>query len=85
MAFDMIRGKKLWSRQFTAKDVWNSGCVAEKKDNCPDGARRRLLFRIAADFEIDCRRKKHTVLAQKSGMVYGVDPENRGELLWKTP
>ena len=36
IAFDMKSGKKLWSRQFTPKDVWNSGCVAEKKDNCPD-------------------------------------------------
>jgi hypothetical protein len=31
-----ISFKELWSQQLTASDLWNSGCVAEQKDNCPD-------------------------------------------------
>lgn len=83
VAFDLRTGKKLWSHQFTAKDVWNSGCVAEKKDNCPenhgddyDFGAPPLLTKVAGLGDI-------LLLAQKSGMVYGLDPDRKGKLLWK--
>jgi polyvinyl alcohol dehydrogenase (cytochrome) len=84
MAFDLNSGKKLWSRQFTGKDVWNSGCVAEKKDSCPhdrgddyDFGAPPLLKTLGGDRDI-------LLLAQKSGMVYAVDPQHRGKLLWRS-
>jgi polyvinyl alcohol dehydrogenase (cytochrome) len=84
IAFDMKSGKKLWSRQLTANDVWNSGCVAEKKDNCPaqrgddyDFGAPPLLKSLGGGRDI-------LLLAQKSGVVYAVDPARQGELLWQT-
>lgn len=84
VAFDMRTGRKLWSRQFTPKDVWNSGCVAEKKDNCPqqsgndfDFGAPPLLRPLAGGGDV-------LLLAQKSGMVYAFDPDRPGRLLWKT-
>ena len=84
VAFDMNTGKKLWSRQLTKTDVWNSGCVAEKKDNCPeqhgddyDFGAPPILKSLSADEDV-------LLLAQKSGIVYALDPERRGKLLWKS-
>jgi polyvinyl alcohol dehydrogenase (cytochrome) len=83
IAFDLRTGRKLWSHQFTPKDVWNSGCVAEKKDNCPhdhgddyDFGAPPILTRVRGGGDI-------LLLAQKSGMVYGLDPDRKGKLLWK--
>lgn len=84
VAFDMDSGKKLWSRQFTAKDVWNSGCVAEKKDSCPgqhgddyDFGAPPVLKSLAGGRDI-------LLMAQKSGMVFAIDPDRRGRLLWQS-
>ncbi len=84
IAFDLRSGKKLWSRQFSPSDLWNAGCVAEKKDNCPpqhgddyDFGAPPMLVSVAGGRNI-------LILAQKSGMVYALDPARRGALLWKS-
>ena len=84
IAFDLRSGKKLWSRQFTPSDLWNAGCVAEKKDNCPqqrgedyDFGAPPILVTLRGGCDI-------LLLAQKSGIVYALDPGRRGRLLWKT-
>ena len=84
MAFDMKSGKKLWSRQLTAKDVWNSGCVAEKKDNCPEARGDDYDFGSPPILRSIGGRRSVLLLAQKSGIVYGLDPDRRGAMLWKT-
>ena len=84
IAIDMNSGKKLWQRQFTPRDLWNSGCVAEQKDNCPeqrgddfDFGSPPMLKTLAGGGDI-------LLLAQKSGIVYALDPANRGHLRWKS-
>jgi polyvinyl alcohol dehydrogenase (cytochrome) len=84
IAFDLRSGKKLWSRQFTPADLWNAGCVAEKKDNCPP--QRGDDYDFGAPPILVTLRGGHDILllAQKSGIVYALDPDHRGSLLWKT-
>lgn len=84
IAFDMNTGKKLWSRQFTPKDLWNSGCVAEKKDNCPERHGDDADFGAPPILQSLGNGRDILLLAQKSGMVYALDPERRGRLLWET-
>jgi polyvinyl alcohol dehydrogenase (cytochrome) len=84
LAFDMRTGKKLWSLQLTAKDVWNSGCVAEKKDNCPDQRGDDSDFGAPPILRTMAGRGDIVLLAQKSGMVYALDPDHPGHLLWKS-
>ena len=36
LALRMSTGEILWSKQFTAKDAWNSSCQLSGKVNCPD-------------------------------------------------
>jgi polyvinyl alcohol dehydrogenase (cytochrome) len=83
IAFDMRSGKKLWSRQFTPDDLWNAGCVAEKKDNCPQEHGDDYDFG-APPILRSVGGRDVLLLAQKSGIVYALDPARRGAMLWKT-
>jgi polyvinyl alcohol dehydrogenase (cytochrome) len=84
VALGMDSGKRLWSRQFTARDLWNAGCVAEKKDNCPQP--HGDDFDFGAPPLLISRADGHDLLllAQKSGMIYALDPDHRGAILWSS-
>ena len=84
IAFDLNTGNKLWSRQFTPSDSWNAGCVAEKKDNCPRQHGDDFDFGAPPMLVTRADGRQLLVLAQKSGMVYALDPARQGVLLWKT-
>src|SRR5579871_114398 len=82
LAMNMDTGKLLWSRQFTPDDLWNIGCVAEQKNNCPE--------RRGDDFDFGAPPLLHSkgghdilLLAQKSGAVYALDPDRNGKVLWE--
>ncbi|MBV9182706.1 MAG: PQQ-binding-like beta-propeller repeat protein, partial [Acidobacteria bacterium] len=84
LALDMNSGERLWTQQFTPKDLWNSGCVAEQKDNCPqqrgddyDFGSPPMLRTLPSGHDV-------VVVGQKSGFVYALDPDERGRVLWKT-
>jgi polyvinyl alcohol dehydrogenase (cytochrome) len=84
VAFDLKSGKKLWSRQFTDRDLWNAGCVAEKKDNCPPAHGDDYDFGAPPILVSRKNGQDILLLAQKSGIVYALDPARRGNLLWKS-
>jgi polyvinyl alcohol dehydrogenase (cytochrome) len=84
IAFDINSGRKLWSRQLTPKDIWNSGCVAEKKDNCPEQHGDDFDFGAPPMLASLPGGRDILLLAQKSGVIYGLDPQRRGKLLWKS-
>jgi polyvinyl alcohol dehydrogenase (cytochrome) len=75
IAFDMDSGRRLWSRQFTPKDVWNRGYVAEKKDNCPDPHGDDFDFGAPPVLQSLGGGLDILLLSQKSGVVYAVDPD----------
>jgi polyvinyl alcohol dehydrogenase (cytochrome) len=83
VAFDMDSGRLLWSRQFTTGDTYNFACGAQDKTNCP------LLPIIDADLGNSGTLrslgggKRVVVTSDKSGMVYGIDPDQEGKILWK--
>jgi polyvinyl alcohol dehydrogenase (cytochrome) len=83
LAFDMDSGKLLWSRQFTRRDLWNIGCVAQQKDNCPEQRGTDYDFGAPPLLRTLANGRDVLLLAQKSGIVYAVDPDRRGELLWQ--
>jgi polyvinyl alcohol dehydrogenase (cytochrome) len=83
IAMNMDTGKILWSRQFTPNDLWNIGCVAEQKDNCPQS--RGDDFDFGAPPMLRRSPNGHDVLllSQKSGAVYALDPDQKGKVLWE--
>ena len=83
IAIDMTTGRKIWHRQFTPNDVWNSGCVAPQKDNCPDPRGDDYDFGAPPILKVLSNGRHILLLSQKSGMVYALDADHRGGLLWK--
>lgn len=84
IAFDLGSGRELWHRQVTAGDAYIVGCVNGRTVNCPQDAgpdhdfgQSPILTRLA-----DGRRV--LAIAQKSGVAYGLDPDDGGRILWQT-
>lgn len=84
IAIDMNTGRKLWQRQFTQNDMWNSGCVAPQKDNCPQPRGDDYDFGAPPMLKALSNGRHILLLSQKSGIVYALDADHGGRLLWKT-
>jgi polyvinyl alcohol dehydrogenase (cytochrome) len=83
-AIDMATGKVRWSHQVTPNDNFIIGCNAPKRGvNCPDALGPDYDFG-ASPILFQLPNGKDVVLSgQKSGTVYGMDPDT-GRLLWST-
>ena len=84
LAFDLKTGKGLWTRQFTQGDAYNSGCNSRAQGNCPDKNGPDFDFGQPPILAELGGGKRALVIAQKSGMVYGLDPDAEGKSLWQT-
>lgn len=82
LAFDLETGSLLWSQQATPGDNWMVGCP--KGANCPENPGDDLDFGSASVLRALGGGKQVLVATQKSGMVYGLDPDQRGKILWQT-
>jgi polyvinyl alcohol dehydrogenase (cytochrome) len=84
MAFDLENGKILWVKQLTADDRFNIGCLASDKANCPENP--------GGDFDIGAppilrnlgNGKRLLLVGQKSGIAYGLNPDDQGQKVWET-
>jgi polyvinyl alcohol dehydrogenase (cytochrome) len=83
VALNMETGKMLWHQQFTPRDLWNSGCVAEQRDSCPENRGDDYDFGAPPVLKTLAGGKKILLVAQKSGMVYALDPDSAGKILWR--
>jgi polyvinyl alcohol dehydrogenase (cytochrome) len=84
LAMDLKTGKLLWSAQLTRNDAFNNACSIPTPGNCPakhgsdyDFGQPPILLPLHAG-------KRALVIAQKSGMAYGIDPDAKGKMLWHT-
>ena len=90
MALDMTTGKVLWSVTDTENDSWLSGCGNGGTAN-PDGISENCPQPLGPDFDFGASMILRTlpdghrvlVAGQKSGMVWGHDPDQNGKVLWK--
>jgi polyvinyl alcohol dehydrogenase (cytochrome) len=83
VALEMKTGHIVWFQQMTPGDVYTSGC-RERNANCPanngpdyDFGSSTILVRSASGREL-------LVSGQKSGVVYALDPDQRGKIVWQT-
>ncbi|MBV8897775.1 MAG: PQQ-binding-like beta-propeller repeat protein, partial [Acidobacteriaceae bacterium] len=84
LALDLKTGKLLWSNQLTHNDAYNNACSIPIPGNCPathgqdyDFGQPPILLTLPAG-------QRALVIAQKSGMAYGLDPGAKGKILWQT-
>jgi polyvinyl alcohol dehydrogenase (cytochrome) len=74
VAIDMKSGKVAWSQQTRPGDILNGLC--QSKDACPGPD---------YDFGASVILEGDLLLAgQKSGIVYALDPDKNGEIVWQT-
>lgn len=83
VALKLSSGAILWSKQFTAKDAWNSSCQLTGKVNCPDTEGPDFDFAASPILVPLANGKRALLLSQKSAVVYAVDPDRRGQILWQ--
>jgi polyvinyl alcohol dehydrogenase (cytochrome) len=83
-AFDQATGKILWTQQLLEGDVFNFGCTTDQKPNCPANPGGDLDIGSPPILKEIGGGKRILVVAAKSGMVYGLDPDDQGKTVWKT-
>ncbi|HEY2842124.1 MAG TPA: PQQ-binding-like beta-propeller repeat protein [Bryobacteraceae bacterium] len=78
VAVDLKTGKIAWTRQTRPGDILNGNCQA--KDNCPgpdyDFGASPILEHLDGGRDL-------VLVGQKSGMVYALDPDKDGQIVWQ--
>ena len=82
IALDLKSGKILWTSQVTPKDVYVVGCNATR-ENCPDDEGPDFDFGNSAILRDLPGGKRVIVIGQKSGVVWALDPDNKGAIVWQ--
>jgi polyvinyl alcohol dehydrogenase (cytochrome) len=80
---DLKTGKLLWSSQLTKNDAYNNACAIPVPGNCPEVHGRDSDFGQPPILVSLGAGKRALVIAQKSGMVYAIDPDEKGKMLWQ--
>jgi polyvinyl alcohol dehydrogenase (cytochrome) len=84
IAFRMVDGKMLWHRQLTPDDLWNIACVAPGKVNCPEKPGNDYDFGSPPILRKLPGGKRILIAGQKSGVVYGLNPDQKGKIVWES-
>ncbi len=85
MALDMGTGKILWAHQDTEGDAWLVGCGSQNSsENCPKDLGPDYDFGASPILRTLPDGHRILVAGQKSGMVWGHDPDQEGTVVWKS-
>ncbi len=82
VAFDLETGRLLWSSQVQPKDNFIIGCP--NHPNCPEESGPDFDFGTSPVLRKMANGKDIIIAGQKSGVVWGLDPDNKGKVLWQT-
>lgn len=78
LALELGTGRIVWSRQTTPGDVWNTLC--NTRGDCPgpdhDYGSSVILEKLDNGRDV-------LLAGQKSGIVYALDPDRKGAILWQ--
>jgi polyvinyl alcohol dehydrogenase (cytochrome) len=84
IAFDMATGSILWVNQVTEDDFHVMGCYGPRPHpNCPENVGPDWDFGASPILRSLPDGRRILLAGQKSGVIYGMDPDNGGETLWK--
>ena len=84
IALDLKTGKMLWSQQVFPRDVYNFGCLTPEKLNCPADPGKNVDIGSAPMLKSLGGSRSILVVAAKSGVAYGIDPDQKGKVVWET-
>jgi polyvinyl alcohol dehydrogenase (cytochrome) len=83
VAIDMDSGRVLWTRQFTKGDSYNFACTGQDKANCPRDPFADADFGNSGILASIGGGRRVLVAGDKAVVVYGIDPDREGRILWK--
>lgn len=85
MALDMNTGKVLWTFQDTKGDAFLRLCGGENQpENCPKDLGPDWDMSSTSILRTLPNGKRILIAAAKSGNIFGLDPDKKGALIWKT-
>jgi polyvinyl alcohol dehydrogenase (cytochrome) len=85
LALDLDGGRIVWSKQLLPDDVYNSACSTEPKGaGCPPGSGPDYDFGSPPILVSTTGGRDLLLAGQKSGIVWAIDPEKNGEIMWET-
>jgi polyvinyl alcohol dehydrogenase (cytochrome) len=85
IAMDLETGAMVWVNQTTANDAFISGCSRNSdvdNPNCPNDVGPDVDFSASPILTVTSTGRELLVIPQKSGMVWALDPNNNGEVVW---
>jgi polyvinyl alcohol dehydrogenase (cytochrome) len=82
IALDLKTGKMLWWNQATSADAFLVGC-GPGNENCPKELGPDFDFGNAPILRTLPGGKRILVIGQKSGIVWGMDPDHEGKTVWQ--
>lgn len=84
LAFDLVTGAILWSRQTVPGDAYVIGCNASGGNpNCPENLGPDYDFGTSPILATAPDGRELIIVGQKSGMGYAMDPDNNGAIIWE--
>ena len=85
VAFDMQTGERKWVNQVTTSDNFLLGCAGANagKNNCPEQGGPDHDIGASPILKTLPDGKQIILAGAKSGVVYGLDPEDDGKTLWR--
>lgn len=75
-------GKPGWISQVWANDAWNGAC-SRKTANCPKEDGPDFDIGASAMLSKTSDGKELLLVGQKSGLVYAMDPDAQGKIIWQ--
>lgn len=83
IALSLETGAIDWVNQVTKDDAWNGACGRTAGANCPENRGPDYDFGAPPILATLAGGNDIILAGQKSGMVYAMDPERSGEMIWK--
>ncbi len=83
IALDLETGRRRWVRQVTAHDNFLYGCNVPGKGICPDPVGPDYDFGSSPILATRPNGRQVILAGQKSGILYAMDPDDRGKILWQ--
>jgi len=87
MAMDLDTGKVLWTQQVLPDDAWIPACAAgaAPAGNCPENIGPDYDFGASPILKTIAGGRRLVITVAKSGVVWAMDPDRGGAVVWKTP
>jgi polyvinyl alcohol dehydrogenase (cytochrome) len=82
-ALDIKTGRIVWMRQILPGDAWTGACLSGGA-NCPADSGPDFDFGSSALLVHLANGRDILTAGQKSGVVYALDPDQKGKIIWQT-